>query len=294
MTERELQRLWDPDAPDEGAGAVVALERRMRSLRAPAGLPPLELPERSAGGAVVVEMSSARRFESWALAASVLLVAAALLALFVSEPSRPESPGALPLARAPQASPSPKERPAPGDAGTWRVQSVAGEQMCNSPGVQEAVEAGSSLPEVVPLDTGPGTTARLVRGEAVVELHPNSRVVQFDAALELDYGRMWAELSPRPPGAAWELRTHGARLRTQGARFVWWAFETAANEVGVPYRVGDEVGLEVVSGRVVFVVGDEERVAQAGQRCWAKLGEQGGNPGTVIECAPVTPGSNPD
>jgi hypothetical protein len=157
--------------------------------------------------------------------------------------------------------------------------------MCNAPGVEQAVREGASLPEGTPLDTGAGSTARLRQGEAVVEMHPNSQVRQVAGVLELSYGRVWAELPEREGGGEWTLRTHEVTLHSKGARFVWWAFESKAGEVGVPFRPGDGVGVEVVSGELELSIGDETIKARAGQRCWGAVGGQMGR----LRCEPVVP-----
>jgi hypothetical protein len=230
----------------------------------------------------------------WGLAAALLLLAGAVLALFASEPWRGASVALEPLARAPKMLSPPGGSTTRGELESmkvnedaWRVEAFVGEEMCNQPEVEAAVEAGSSLPEGVPLDTGMGSTARLRRGEASAELHPGSQVQQAGGVLELNFGRLWAELPARADGAPWRLSTRDATLQTKQARFVWWAFDGALGEDGAPFRIGDEVGVEIVSGELTLTAGGARITAGAGQTCRASLLAEGGVKLAPFGCAPT-------
>lgn len=264
MTEEELTRLWDPETSVSGAEAIEDLEHRLASLRGPADLPPLDLPPR---GSTPSEPATAAPSVARPVAAALLLAAAALLAIvFGGRPPRPSDPAGGPVARTQQASPS-----------RWRVEQIEGTSMCKGPGIEAALDEGTPLRVGAAVDTGPATTALLRNGGGKIELHPNSRVLQHQDALELAHGRMWAELPPRHQGGAWALRTEGATLHTQEGRFVWWAHEgdaTGTPSVAIPR---DEIGVQVVSGHVSVAFRGERVVVEAGQRCVF-------GPGNLREC----------
>lgn len=266
MTEEELMRLWDPRASAVGAEAVEDLELRVETLRGPRALPPLELPPRTRDTSTV---SSREAKRLWA--AALVIAAAVLLAFLGLRPWVEDGGGSPPVARAPQI-PTPLGKDPPTG---WRVEGFEGDAMCSGPGVEETVVRGVPLADDMPLDTGPDTTLRLRHGDAMIELHPNSRVRQRADAFELAHGRMWLDLPVRPDGAAWILRTDGATLRTAHARFVWWS-----HEVGT-----DEVGLRIESGSVELDTGRERVTAESGQDCRVSTFSAAEDSGAV-HCAP--------
>ncbi len=266
MTEEELMRLWDPRASVVGAEAVEELEVRMETLRGPRALPPLELPPRTQ------ETSTESSPESTRLWAVALVIAAAVLLAFLgSRPWAEDGRASPPVARAPQM-PTPLAEDAPTG---WRVDRFEGDAMCNGPGVEETVVRGVPLADDMPLDTGPDTTLRLRHGDAVIELHPNSRVQQRANAFELTHGRMWLDLPVRSDGAKWTFQTDGATLYTAHARFVWWS-----HEVGT-----DEVGLQVERGSVELDTGRERVTVESGRACRVST-DRAAEDSRAVHCAP--------
>ena len=291
MTDAELQRLWDPRSPSPGGEAIDALESRLSSLRSPSSLPSLELPSRTSADAPAASVSdSHEESRSWlgpalALAAVVALFvfARAWLAEGTAPPSDTTSVAQARVVRAPAPVPPTRPDALPLVPSAWRVESFDGQSMCQGEGVAEVVREGAELSEAMALDTGPGSTARLRRGDAIIDLHPESRVRQGPEALELSYGRAWVELPAiRSDGESdgesdgrsdgdgdrtWELRTAGVSLQAREARFVWWAYEGTGPFPEAPSLAKDEVGIELVSGELDLHLGDQVVKLEAGQRC---------------------------
>ncbi len=287
MSQEELERLWDPSATASGADAVGDLERRLSSLRGPQELPPLSLPPRSATKEPPPQTVSEEVMRTWALVAMLILIASVLMAWFATRPSRQLPADFEPLAQAPSRADYPiREGATPrGGEDVWRVDDFAGQAQCERPGMVGVVEDRGPLPESVDLDVGPGSTARLSKGEASVEVHPNSQVRRVGDALELGHGRAWVDLPARDDEGEWVLRTREVTLQTIEARFVWWAFEELPEQDSAPQRIGQELGVEIVSGRVEFEIDGKTIVGEPGQTCRAH-GDDSGRLGPVV-CAPT-------
>lgn len=282
MSDEEITRLWDPRAPLAGAESVEAIELRLETLRGPREAPPLELPPRTTKltRPISSDHSQPSGLQPWAVA---LLIAAAIILVFVvTRDWTPYDATSNSVALAPDPAPHPvDEQASPG----WRVERFEGDAMCNAPGVERAIVEGTPLVEGMPLDAGPASTLRLRNGDAIMELHPNSRIRQREDAIELAFGRMWIDLPRKADASLWTLRTAGATLRTEQARFVWFAHEPNSDSPHGPWLASEAIGLRVESGKVELATGSEQVIIEAGQDCHLAASDVAHEALGPVECA---------